>query len=156
MSTREYLVYTDGSCKAGAHELRPGGWGYVIKPPRGGSLEGYGKARDTHAKTMEYQAVAEALAALPEGVEVRVFSDNQSLVETLQKKLRDYRTSQFVNVDVHVVDSIRSIDASVVQKRLTVTFQWIRSHNGNPGNERADALAAQGAREAKAESLAAR
>jgi ribonuclease HI len=31
----------------------------------------------------------------------------------------------------------------------------VRAHNGNAGNERADALAAQGAREAKAELAAA-
>jgi hypothetical protein len=46
---------------------------------------------------------------------------------------------------------VRSIDASIVGKRLEVRFQWLRAHHGNAGNERADALAAHGAREAKAE-----
>jgi hypothetical protein len=58
---REHLCYTDGSCKAG--EGAPGGWGFVIKPPTGRAIEGYGSAKDTLAKVMEYRAVAEALAA---------------------------------------------------------------------------------------------
>ncbi|MDF2692320.1 MAG: Ribonuclease, partial [Labilithrix sp.] len=82
MSGRDdYLCYTDGSCKAG--EGAPGGWGYVVKPPNGPPLEGYGNAKGTLAKVMEYRAVAEALAVLPDGVSAVVFSDNQSLVENL-------------------------------------------------------------------------
>ena len=145
----EYHCYTDGSCKAG--DDAPGGWGFVVKPPDGLPLEGYGKATNTLAKVMEYQAVAEALAVLPEGASAVVFSDNQSLVENLTKHLDTWRARGFTRVDPHIVESARRIDASITDKRLTVRFQWVRAHNGNAGNERADALAAQGAREAKAD-----
>jgi ribonuclease HI len=146
---REYHCYTDGSCKAG--DDAPGGWGFVVKPPDGPPLEGYGKATHTLAKVMEYQAVAEALDVLPDGATAVVFSDNQSLVENLEKQLESWRTRDFAKVDPLIVLSARRIDASIAQKRLTIRWQWVRSHNGNAGNERADALAAQGAREAKAE-----
>jgi len=116
---REYLCYTDGSCKAG--DGAPGGWGFCIRPPSGPPVEGHGKARGTVAKVMEYQAVAEALAALPDGASAIVFCDNQSLVE------------------------------NCASGRLVVSWQWVRAHNGNAGNERADSLAALGAREAKVE-----
>lgn len=145
----EYLCYTDGSCKAG--EGAPGGWGYVIKAPDGLALEGYGKARGTLAKIMEYRAVAEALDALPDAVSAVVFSDNQSLVENLDKHLATWRNRDFAKVDPLVVESARRIDAAITAKQLVVRWQWLRSHNGNAGNERADQLAAQGAREAKAE-----
>ena len=149
----EYLCYTDGSCKAA--EGAPGGWGFVIKRPGLPSLEGYGKAQGTLAKVMEYRAVAEALAALPAGAKAVVFSDNQSLVDNLANRLAHWVQNDFVNVDPQIIDSARNIGASVANKALVIRWQWLRAHNGNAGNERADSLAAQGAREAKAE-LAAR
>ena len=149
----EYQCYTDGSCKAG--DGAAGGWGFVIKRAGSAPREGYGKEHGTLAKVMEYRAVAEALAALPASARAVVFSDNQSLVENLSKQLANWVRSNFANVDPQIVDSARRIDASISGKQLAVRFQWLRAHNGNAGNERADELAAQGAREAKAE-LAAR
>jgi ribonuclease HI len=144
----EYLCYTDGSVKAG--EGGPGGWGFHIRPPEGAPLEGFGKARDTQAKIMEYQAVAEALAVLPERIAVTVFSDNQSLVENLSKNLQTWSQNGFAKVDPLISPSVQRIHASITGKQLTIRWQWLRAHNGNAGNERADALAAQGAREVKA------
>lgn len=154
MSGREWFCYTDGSCKAA--DGAPGGWGYFIKSPKGEVLEGFGKAVDTLAKIMEYRAVAEAFAALPEGVSVTVYSDNQSLVENLSKNLANWRRNEFAKVDETIVDSVRRIDESILGKHLVVKWQWLRSHSGNVGNERADTLAAQGAREAKSDLEASR
>lgn len=145
---RDWLVYTDGSAKAG--EGGPGGWGFCARGPDD-VREGYGKATGTLAKVMEYRAVAEALAALPGGVSATVFSDNLSLVENMQRKLDVWRQNGFAKVDATIVDSVRAIATAIEEKNLRVTWQWLKSHNGNAGNERADQLAAQGAREAKAD-----
>jgi ribonuclease HI len=144
-----WLCYTDGSCKAG--DGAPGGWGWFIKAPDGATLEGFGSAKGTHSKVMEHRAVAEALAALPDGASVTVFSDNNALVESLAKQLENWRASGFAKVDPLIAELVRRISDCVVAKQLTVRWRWVRSHNGNAGNERADELAAQGARQAKAE-----
>ena len=149
----EYHCYTDGSCKAA--DGAPGGWGFVIKRPGLSPIESYGKELGTLAKVMEYRAVAEAIAALPADARAVVFCDNQSLVENLSKRLANWVLSNFANVDPQIVDSARQIQLCMLEKRLVVRFQWLRAHNGDAGNERADELAAQGAREARAE-LAAR
>lgn len=144
----DFLCYTDGSCKAG--DGAPGGWGFHVRPPQGPPIEGYGRAKGTLAKVMEMRAVAEALEVLPDGASAVVFSDNQSLVENLARKLPVWRANGFTKVDPLLLESVRRIDASL-QRGIDARFAWIRAHNGNAGNERADALAAQGAREAKAE-----
>ena len=143
-----YFCYTDGSCKAG--DGAPGGWGVCIKQPDGTTLESHGSAVRTLSKVMEYTAVAEALAALPARAEATVFSDSQSLVENCRKRLPSWRQDGWANVDPQVLTIVQRIDALIVEKQLIVEWRWIRGHNGNQGNERADALAAQGAREAKA------
>ena len=144
----QYFCYTDGSCKAG--EGAPGGWGFSVKQPHGPPLEGHGNATRTLAKIMEYTAVAEALEALPAGAKATVFSDNQSLVENCRRHLDGWRERGWANVDATIVQIVKRIDALIVCKQLDLTWQWVRGHNGNAGNDRADELAAQGAREAAA------
>lgn len=145
----DWLCYTDGACKA-AHG-GAGGWGFHVRPPDGPPIEAYGKASDTQAKVMEYRAVAEALERVAEDANVTVFSDNQSLVDNLAKRLEAWRATSFSKVDPLIVADVRRIDRLVTDKRLVVRWQWVRGHNENAGNERADQLAAQGAREAKAD-----
>jgi len=154
----EYFCYTDGSCKVG--EDAPGGWGFSIRQPDGPPLEGHGAATKTLAKIMEYTAVAEALEVLPAGAKATVFSDNQALVENCRRRLDGWRQGGWAKVDPSIVEAVKRIDALIAAKKLVLTWQWVRGHRGNAGNDRADELAAQGKREAvaalKAEELASR
>ena len=61
----EWLCYTDGSAKTA--DGAPGGWGFVLRPPRGQVIEGFGGDAPTLAKVMEYRAVAERLASNTHG-----------------------------------------------------------------------------------------
>jgi len=50
-----------------------------------------------------------------------------------------------------IAESARRIDATIAEKRRVVRWRWIHGRSGNAGNERADALAREGARAARAE-----
>lgn len=142
--------YTDGACKPGVVGA-PGGWGYVLRTAGAPDTEGHGAVVGTEAKGMEVRAIAEALARLPAGASVVVYSDNQPLVQSLVNDLETWRRRDFARVDPAVVEWLRALDGHVVAKALDVRWQWVRGHGGNAGNTRADELAALGAREAKAE-----
>ena len=72
-------------------------------------------------------------------------------MENLSNSLQVWRARGFARVDALIVPAVQKISDAIQTRQLRVRWQWLRSHNGNEGNERADELAAQGAREAKKE-----
>lgn len=142
-----YLCYTDGGCRVS--ERTPGGWGVYIKVPKSEPIEKYGGALDTNSSIMELTAVKEALASLPHNVKATVFSDSQEALSYCEKSIPIWRANDWKNTPPGLDKLLREISSILEEKNLKMTWTWIRSHNGNPGNERADALADQGAREAK-------
>lgn len=114
-------VYTDGSCNPNPGQ---GGWAYVI-PSTG--IEKSGAENNTTNNRMEMRAIIEALRET--SGYVRIFSDSQMSIYILQgiwkaKKNRDL---------FH--------EAKILMTGRYCAFQWVRGHNGNSYNERADYLA---------------
>ncbi len=144
-----FLCYTDGSCKKS--EGTPGGWGLFVKRPDGDVIEKSGWALETTTLAMELTAVAEALDCLPEGASATVYSDSKAALDCCERQLPIWRRNGWKNCEESVAPLIRRIDSMLSQKALKVEWTWIRGHNGNPGNEAADRLAAEGARRAKKE-----
>lgn len=115
-------IYTDGSCNPNPGK---GGWAYVI-PARG--VEKFGVEANTTNNRMEMRAIIEALKAT-EGP-VRIFSDSQLAIKVFNGSWRGKKNLDLV------------VEAERLMVGRRVTFQWVRGHNGDPGNERADYLAA--------------
>lgn len=137
------VLYTDGSS---AGNPGPGGWG-VVRLNENGREERSGGYRLTTNNRMELMACIEGLKDLPDHSSIILYSDSQYVVNGITKgwaetwRARGWmrnRTERAENVDLWS----RLLDET---GRLDVRFEWVRGHDGNPGNERCDQLATEAA-----------
>lgn len=143
-----YMVYCDGACTGNPG---PAAWGAVVVSPNGSIREHCGWIGLATNQIAELSAAIGALATIPEGCEVVIYSDSQYLVKGVGEwidgwKRRGWRTaggSRVANLDLwQNLDRLRSI------YRLRAI--WVKGHAGNPMNERADRLARSAIRESSA------
>ena len=147
--TREPLprvvIYTDGACKRNPDG--PGGWGAVLTSgPHRKELHG-GSARTTNNR-MELTAVIEALNALTKPSEVELFTDSVYVRSGITEWIHNWKKRGWVTSAKKPVkndDLWRALDEAA--RRHRVEWHWVKGHNGDPGNERADELANLGAAE---------
>jgi ribonuclease HI len=141
-------IYTDGACSGNPG---PGGWGALLSyGSRSKEICG-GEAAGTTNNRMELMAAIAALEALTRPSVVRLHTDSvylrSGITSWLPKwKLNGWRTSD--KKPVKNADLWQRLDAAA--QRHQVQWLWVKGHAGDPGNERADALANQGMREAVA------
>ena len=136
-------IYTDGACKGNPG---PGGWGVLLKAA-GTEKELFGGELSTTNNRMELMAVIQALSALKRPCEVTLFLDSQYVLKGITEwipgwKAKGWRTAS--KQPVKNVELWQQLDALVNQGGHRIDWRWVRGHNGDPGNERADALANRG------------
>jgi ribonuclease HI len=141
----QVVIYTDGACKRNPDG--PGGWGIVLSSGRH-HKELHGGSQSTTNNRMELTAVIEALNALMGPSEVELFTDSEYVRRGISEwihnwKLRGWKTAS--KQPVKNVDLWRALDDAA--RRHNIDWRWVKGHDGNPGNERADALANLGAAE---------
>ncbi len=136
----QITIYTDGACKGNPG---PGGWGVLLKS---GTVEKelFGGEKATTNNRMEMTAVIEALQALKRPCEVTLFIDSQYVLKGITEwvpgwKARGWRTAS--KEPVKNVELWKKLDELVATSGHKIDWRWVRGHNGDPGNERADALA---------------
>jgi ribonuclease HI len=133
-------IYTDGACKGNPG---PGGWGVLLKSAEA-RKELYGGELDTTNNRMEMTAVIEALAALKRPCKLTLHVDSQYVLKGMTEwlpgwKARGWKTA--TKAPVKNVDLWQRLDALVNGGSHQIEWRWVRGHNGDPGNERADQLA---------------
>jgi ribonuclease HI len=139
------VVYTDGACRGNPG---PGGWGALLRyGDRERTLTG-GEA-DTTNNRMEMMAAIAALEALTAPCAVTLHTDSTYVMKGITEwlpgwKRRNWRTAG--GAAVKNQDLWQRLDAA--HQRHQVDWRWVKGHAGDPGNERADALANQGLEDA--------
>jgi ribonuclease HI len=138
------VIYTDGACKGNPG---PGGWGALLRAADGAEKELFGGQLETTNNRMEMVAVIEALSALKRPCHVILFVDSQYVLKGMTEwlhgwKAKGWRTA--AKQPVKNVDLWQRLDALVHQSEHRIEWQWVKGHAGDPGNERADALANRG------------
>jgi ribonuclease HI len=140
-------IYTDGACSGNPG---PGGWGAVLT--YGGhskELHG-GSAEPTTNNRMELMGAIQALESLTRPSAVRLHTDSSYLRNGITAWLPAWKRNGWMTSGkkpVKNADLWRRLDAAAA--RHEVHWLWVKGHAGDPGNERADALANLGMREAR-------
>lgn len=129
---RGWTAYADGSCIGNPGR---GGWGVVLIDPAGGSTEFAGGNPSTTNNRMEITAAVEALRRVPVGAPITLRSDSQYVIKTMTSGWRRHE-----NLDLWPL-----LDQEAARRR--VRWEWVRGHDGDLLNERADELARSAAEE---------
>jgi ribonuclease HI len=135
------VVYTDGACKGNPG---PGGWGALLRW-KGHEKELFGGELDTTNNRMELTAVIQALSALKSRCEVAVYTDSEYVKNGITTWIHGWKQRGWRTADKKPVKNVelwQRLEALAAQH--DVQWHWVRGHDGDPGNERADALANRG------------
>ncbi len=137
----EVDAYTDGACKGNPG---PGGWGVLLRSASA-TREMFGGESSTTNNRMELWAAISALEALRRPCRVRLFTDSQYVLKGMTEWLPGWKARGWKTADrkpVKNVDLWQRLEQAAAAHQ--VQWVWVRGHNGDPGNERADALANRG------------
>lgn len=113
--------------------------------------ESFGGAHDTTNNKMELTAAIETLKLVQAGAKIEVFTDSSYVIKGITEWLPGWRRKNWRTSGGDPVKNVelwKALDALYQVRKVTMT--WVRGHNGDPGNERADVLANMGVAEARA------
>lgn len=135
-------LFTDGACKGNPG---PGGWGVLL---RYGKTEKQlcGGERETTNNRMELTAVIEGLKALKRPCEVSITTDSQYVKNGINEWMTNWLKNGWKTASKKPVKNVDLWQAlnSELARQASVSWHWVRGHNGHPENELADQLANQG------------
>ena len=143
---QELIIYTDGSAH---YQTRFGGYGVVIIEKHQ-EIELSGGFSNVTNNMMELFAVVAALQYLlmsgydPKQYKITIYSDSQYVVKGYNEWLPMWRRNHWKTQTKEWVKNSKlwKMVAALAQG-MDIKFKWVRGHNGDEYNERADKLAGE-------------
>jgi ribonuclease HI len=105
-----------------------------------------GEAETTNNR-MELMAVIEALSALKRPCDVLLHLDSEYVRKGITEWIHGWKAKGWKTAakqPVKNADLWQRLDALVASGGHKIEWKWVKGHAGDPGNEKADALANQG------------
>ncbi|MFL2691410.1 MAG: ribonuclease HI [Gammaproteobacteria bacterium] len=136
-------VYTDGACRGNPG---PGGWGVFIIY-NDSTKELFDGQKETTNNQMEILAAIEALKYLKdEEQEITLYTDSNYVRKGITEWINNWKINNWRTASKKPVANKElwiELDELTLNKKIT--WNWVKGHSGDPGNERADQLANFGA-----------
>nr|WP_173195896.1 ribonuclease HI [Geobacter sp. SVR] len=131
-------IFCDGACSGNPG---PGGYGAILRY-NGHEKEISGGESLTTNNRMELTAAIEALARLTRPCRVIVTTDSQYLVKGITEWIKGWQSKGWQNSKKEPVVN-RDLWERLLEltRQHTITWKWVRGHNGHDENERCDVLA---------------
>lgn len=133
-------IYCDGSCSGNPG---PGGWGVYVKEDIG-TFEMCGHGSHTTNNKMELTAAIEAIKTIINNESVIVYTDSQYVIKGITEWIAGWKKKGWKTTTgpVKNIELWKELDSLVQGKNIN--WKWVKGHNGDPGNEKADSLAIRG------------
>ena len=137
-NNKEIVIYTDGACKGNPGI---GGWGALIKYD-GSEREIKGCILDTTNNKMELIAVIESLNFIENVKNVKIITDSKYVKNGICDWIFKWKKNGWMTASKKPVKN-RGLweELDNLVQIYNVTWEWVKGHAGDPGNERADQLA---------------
>jgi len=141
-------LYTDGACSGNPG---PGGWGTVAYFDDGSCHELGGRDGATTNNRMEMQAAISALqffASTKQTTQCVVYTDSEYLIKGITQWVKGWKKKGWKTAAGKTVlnqdlwETLDLLNGQVQsQTKVPVSWQHVRGHSGNVGNERCDTIA---------------
>lgn len=139
------ILTTDGACLGNPG---PGGWAALLRHKDTEKLISGGE-RDSTNNRMELMAVIQGLSALKRRCQVHIVTDSKYVMDAFEKGwIEKWEANGWRNASKEPVKNQDLWEDLVSQvDRHSVTWEWVKGHNGHVDNEIVDAESQRKARE---------